>query len=107
MSVAQGTPDKVPSIHGWGVLDRGSASAIECDLALHQLVREHPALTEADILGPSEAFRQQMDYFSHTRHAAAILDKLVKLDGKKLRKYDLEADKGVPEYYVVYFSASW
>ncbi len=25
-------------------------------------------LTEADILGPSEAFRQPMDYFAHAPH---------------------------------------
>lgn len=38
---------------------------------------------------------------------AGILGKLVRLDGKRLKKYDLEADKGIPEYYVVYYSASW
>jgi flavorubredoxin len=35
-----------------------------------------PAATEADILGPSEAFRHGMDYFSHTRHARQMLEKL-------------------------------
>jgi hypothetical protein len=35
-----------------------------------------PALTESDILGPSEEFRHGMDYFSHTRHARKILEKL-------------------------------
>ena len=35
-----------------------------------------PPLTEADILGPSEAFRHQMDYFSHSKNAAAIFEKL-------------------------------
>lgn len=33
-------------------------------------------LTEADILAPSEAFRRQMDYFSHTKNAAAMLERL-------------------------------
>lgn len=37
----------------------------------------------------------------------AIDGKLVKLDGKRLRKHDLAADKGVPEFYLIYFSASW
>jgi hypothetical protein len=35
-----------------------------------------PALTESDILGPSEAFRHQMDYFSHTKNAPELLEKL-------------------------------
>ena len=34
------------------------------------------ALTSTDILGPSEAFRKQMDYFSHTKNAPALLEKL-------------------------------
>ena len=35
-----------------------------------------PAVTESDILGPSEAFRHAIDYFSHTRNAPAMLEKL-------------------------------
>jgi flavorubredoxin len=35
-----------------------------------------PPLTEADILGPSEAFRHQMDYFSHSKYSPAIFEKL-------------------------------
>ena len=31
---------------------------------------------ESDILGPSEAFRKEMDYFSHTRNAVALFEKL-------------------------------
>jgi flavorubredoxin len=34
-----------------------------------------PPLTEADILGPSEAFRHNMDYFSYTRNARAMLER--------------------------------
>ena len=34
------------------------------------------ALTESDILGPSEAFRHEMDYFSHGKHTGALLEKL-------------------------------
>ena len=33
-------------------------------------------LTEEDILGPSEAFRHQMDYFSHTKNARLMLERL-------------------------------
>jgi hypothetical protein len=33
-------------------------------------------LTESDILGPSEAFRRQMDYYAHGPDTAAILARL-------------------------------
>jgi flavorubredoxin len=39
-----------------------------------------PAVTESDILGPSEAFRGHMDYFSHT---PATTDLLVRLAGER------------------------
>jgi flavorubredoxin len=34
------------------------------------------SLTEGDILAPSEAFRQPMDYYAHAPHTAAALEKL-------------------------------
>lgn len=36
------------------------------------------ALTEADILGPSESFRAPMDYFAHAPQTSAILDRLAR-----------------------------
>jgi len=36
------------------------------------------ALTESDILGPSEEFRAPMDYYAHAPHTAAVLEKLAK-----------------------------
>jgi flavorubredoxin len=36
------------------------------------------ALTEADILGPSEAFRQPMDYFAHAPQTRATLERLAR-----------------------------
>jgi hypothetical protein len=33
-------------------------------------------LTESDILGPSEAFRARMDYYSYTRNVRARLERL-------------------------------
>ena len=38
-----------------------------------------PALTESDILGPSEAFRRPMDYYSHTPHGRRHLERLAAL----------------------------
>jgi hypothetical protein len=34
------------------------------------------ALTESDILGPSEAFRKPMDYFAHAPHTRVTLERL-------------------------------
>jgi hypothetical protein len=34
------------------------------------------ALTESDILGPSEAFRAPMDYFAHSPSTSATLERL-------------------------------
>jgi flavorubredoxin len=36
------------------------------------------ALTESDILGPSEAFRAPMDYFAHAPQTGAILERLAR-----------------------------
>ncbi len=36
------------------------------------------AITEGDILGPSEAFRQPMDYYAHAPQTAATLEKLAR-----------------------------
>ena len=38
------------------------------------------AITESDILGPSEAFRHAMDYFSHTKNARGMLERLAVAD---------------------------
>ena len=35
-----------------------------------------PPVTESDILGPSEKFRKEMDYFSYTRNTRALLERL-------------------------------
>jgi hypothetical protein len=40
---------------------------------------EQPVVT-GDILGPSEAFRRQEDYFSHTEKAPVLMEKLARLD---------------------------
>jgi hypothetical protein len=46
-----------------------------CDFFTQPGDRGRPA-TESEILGPSEAFRKQMGYFSHTKNASAILQRL-------------------------------
>jgi hypothetical protein len=53
-----------------------STGALLCGDLFTQPGADLPPVTESDILGPSEAFRGQMDYFSHTRNAAALIEKL-------------------------------
>jgi flavorubredoxin len=64
--------------HGWecGFLTEESTRTLLCGDLFTQGGNEHPPVTESDILGPSEAFRQQMDYFSHTKNARAMLERL-------------------------------
>lgn len=64
--------------HAWecGFLMEERTSTLLCGDLFTQGGANHPAITESDILGPSEAFRQEMDYFSHTKNARAMLEKL-------------------------------
>lgn len=64
--------------HAWecGFLMEEQTGTLFCGDLFTQGGADNPALTESDILGPSEAFRRQMDYFSHTRNARALLQKL-------------------------------
>lgn len=61
--------------HAWecGFLFDEMTRTLFCGDLFTQPGSDMPALTQSDILGPSEAFRKQMDYFSHTRNAAALL----------------------------------
>ena len=64
--------------HAWecGYLHEQSTGTLLCGDLFTQPGDGRRALTEGDILGPSEAFRHAMDYFSHTRHAGALIEKL-------------------------------
>ena len=64
--------------HGWecGLLMDETSGTLFCGDLFTQPGPGVQALTEGDILGPSEAFRHAMDYFSHTRDASALLEKL-------------------------------
>ena len=64
--------------HAWecGLLTEDRTSTLFCGDLLTQPGAELPPITESDILGPSEAFRHEMDYFSHTRNAGAMLERL-------------------------------
>lgn len=64
--------------HAWecGFLMEERTGTLLCGDLFTQPGDGLPAITEADILGPSEAFRHAMDYFSHSTHAGALLEKL-------------------------------
>ncbi len=64
--------------HAWecGLLAEETTSTLFCGDLFTQGGAALPPVTESDILGSSEAFRRQMDYFSHSKHASAIIEKL-------------------------------
>ena len=64
--------------HGWdcGLLMDVSNSTFFCGDLFTQPGMGEQALVSGDILGPSEAFRGQMDYFSHTKDAPRMIEKL-------------------------------
>ena len=67
--------------HGWecGYLFDESSRTLFCGDLFTQPGMGGEALIESDILESSEAFRRQMDYFSHTVHAPALIEKLARL----------------------------
>ncbi|CAH1074595.1 MBL fold metallo-hydrolase [Candidatus Nitrotoga sp. 1052] len=64
--------------HAWecGFMMEEQTRTLLCGDLFTQGGAEHPAITESDILGPSEAFRQVMDYYSHTQNARVMLERL-------------------------------
>ncbi len=64
--------------HAWecGFLMETHTRTFLCGDLLTQGGADLPPLTESDILGPSEAFRMQLDYFSHAKNARAMLERL-------------------------------
>jgi flavorubredoxin len=66
--------------HGWesGLLMETTTRTLLCgDLFTQGGAGEVP-LTEGDILGPSEAFRRQMDYYAHSPATRATLERLAR-----------------------------
>ena len=64
--------------HAWdcGFLMDERTSMLLCGDLFTQGGADLPPITESDILGPSEAFRHKMDYFSHTKNARVMLERL-------------------------------
>jgi flavorubredoxin len=64
--------------HAWecGFLFEERTRTFLCGDLFSQPGDKPVALTETDILGPSEVFRARMDYYSHTKNARAMLERL-------------------------------
>jgi len=64
--------------HAWecGFLTEEQTSTLFCGDLFTQGGSDLPPITESDILGPSEGFRHAMDYYSHTKNARVMLERL-------------------------------
>jgi flavorubredoxin len=64
--------------HAWecGYLLEEETGTLLCGDLFTQGGANAPPLTSSDILAPSEAFRKQMDYYSHTKHAHSLMARL-------------------------------
>jgi flavorubredoxin len=64
--------------HAWecGFLSEERTRTLLCGDLFTQPGAGRPPVTESDILGPSEAFRHALDYFSHTKNSRAMIEKL-------------------------------
>lgn len=67
--------------HGWdnGVLFERSTSTLLCGDLFTQPGTGDVPVTDHDVLGPSEAFRAQMDYYAHAPQTGATIRKLAEL----------------------------
>lgn len=72
--------------HGWdcGLVFDETRKLLFCGDLFTQGGGDNAPLTESDILGPSEAFRQPMDYFAHGPNTAAQLERLAALKPETL-----------------------
>ena len=64
--------------HAWdcGFLTEEVTRTFLCGDLFTQGGADLPAITTSDILGPSEAFRHRLDYFSYTKNTRTLLERL-------------------------------
>jgi flavorubredoxin len=67
--------------HGWdcGVLFDQTTGTLLCGDLFTQGGADTPAVTDQDILGPSEQFRKPLDYFAHSVGTSVVLERLAAL----------------------------
>jgi flavorubredoxin len=72
--------------HGWetGLMMEQQTRTLLCGDLFTQPGANTPALTESDILEPSEALRAGLDYFAHSRNTRAMLERLAATEPQTL-----------------------
>jgi flavorubredoxin len=82
--------------HAWecGFLMEETTGTLFCGDLFTQPGTGQPPVTESDILGPSEEFRKAMDYYSHTKNARPLIEKLAALKPTTLAVMHGSAWKG-------------
>jgi flavorubredoxin len=82
--------------HAWecGLLMERTTGTLFCGDLFTDGGADHPPVTEADILEPSERFRVPMDYYSHTRNGRAILERLAQTRPSMLARMHGSAWRG-------------
>jgi flavorubredoxin len=72
--------------HAWdcGLMTEELSSTLFCGDLFTQGGSNLSPITDSDILGPSEAFRHTMDYFSHTKNASVMIERLASTNPKTL-----------------------
>ena len=72
--------------HGWecGLMMEVHTGTFLCGDLFTQGGKGETPLTEGDILGPSEAFRSEMDYYAHAPDTTAMLERLAEAHPKVL-----------------------
>jgi flavorubredoxin len=72
--------------HGWdcGFLAEDTTRTLFCGDLFTLPTADGGPLVESDLLGPSEAFRQQMDYYAHGPNTRAVLEKIAALEPRTL-----------------------
>ena len=72
--------------HGWecGYLFEETTRTLLCGDLFTQGGADHPSVTESDILGPSEAMRAGLEYYSHSPGTRSSLERLAALEPSTL-----------------------
>ena len=94
--------------HAWecGVLFERTTRTLLCSDLFTDGGADHPAITEADILGPSERFRAQMDYYSHAKNGRQILMRLAETRPRMLARMHGSAWRGDGEAMLTALAAA-
>src|SRR5262249_50720082 len=72
--------------HGWeaGYLAEVTTRTLFCGDLFTQPGDKHEPVTQNDVLGPSEAFRKAMDYYSNVATAGALIERFAALEPRTL-----------------------